>query len=265
MSDWPDDQSVLTRFRRWLDEAHAEADALGEDGGVIPGEAEVSYPGLLRFVEEFTALRHELKLQTKSARGLQEQTEIIVRAMQEAIEQFRSVEANQAEAADRAAKPLVEALVELDEALQRGRKVIETARQRILEDAAGRMHQQLDDLFRGQSLLKRWLCRRWHRATRQICLEHATGIHRSIFESLLEGYGLILNRLGRAMRKHEIYRMQCVGKPADPNSMTVVEVVDDPLQPPGLVVEEVRPGYYWKGKVLRFAEVRAIQGLGIRD
>ena len=42
--------------------------------------------------------------------------------------------------------------------------------------------------------------------------------------------------------------------------MTVVEVVDDPLRPPGLVVEEMRPGYYWKDKVIRFAEVRAVQG-----
>jgi molecular chaperone GrpE (heat shock protein) len=42
--------------------------------------------------------------------------------------------------------------------------------------------------------------------------------------------------------------------------MTVVEVVDDPLHPPGLVVDELRPGYYWKDKVLRFAEVRAVQG-----
>ena len=47
---------------------------------------------------------------------------------------------------------------------------------------------------------------------------------------------------------------------ADPNLMTVVEVVNDPRRPPGLVIEEVRPGYCWKDKVLRFAEVRAVQG-----
>jgi molecular chaperone GrpE (heat shock protein) len=42
--------------------------------------------------------------------------------------------------------------------------------------------------------------------------------------------------------------------------MTVVEVVDDPMLPPGLIVEQIRPGYYWKDKVIRFAEVRAVQG-----
>ena len=39
--------------------------------------------------------------------------------------------------------------------------------------------------------------------------------------------------------------------------MTVIEVVDDPDRPPGEVVDEVRRGYTWRGRVLRFAEVRA--------
>ena len=48
---------------------------------------------------------------------------------------------------------------------------------------------------------------------------------------------------------------------ADPESMIVVEVVDDPNRPPGQVVEEVRRGYTWRGRVFRFAEVRAVRRL----
>jgi molecular chaperone GrpE len=84
-------------------------------------------------------------------------------------------------------------------------------------------------------------------------------MHRDILDSLVAGYQLILNRLQRVMKEQEIYRMECVGKPVDPNSMTVMEVVEDSVSPPGLVVEEVRPGYYWKAKVFRYAEVRAIR------
>ena len=51
-----------------------------------------------------------------------------------------------------------------------------------------------------------------------------------------------------------------VAQQVDPNTMTVLEVVEDPALPPGLVIEEVRRGYYWKAKVFRFAEVRAVQG-----
>ncbi len=55
--------------------------------------------GLIQMAEEFTALRHELKLQTKSGRGLLEQAEAMVSAIRQAIEQFRSVEPKEAQAA----------------------------------------------------------------------------------------------------------------------------------------------------------------------
>ena len=84
-------------------------------------------------------------------------------------------------------------------------------------------------------------------------------LHRDFFDSLTEGYQLILGRLGRAMKQADLYCIECVGKLSDPNLMTVVEVVNDPLKPPGVVIDEVRPGYYWQGKVLRFAEVRAVR------
>ena len=51
--------------------------------------------------------------------------------------------------------------------------------------------------------------------------------------------------------------IDAVGRPVDPEQMIVVEVVDDPSAEPGEVVEEVRRGYTWRGRVLRLAEVRA--------
>jgi len=259
MSSWPDDERILTRFRQWLEEAHAEADA-AVDGQPVDGQPELRSVGLFQLIEEFTALRHELKLQTKSARSLDERSAETVDAMQAAIEQFRAVEAKESEAAERAAKPWIEAVLDLHEALERGRTVIETARRRIVEESARQLHDELDDLFRKQSWWRRWICRRFHHGTRAICSRQAAEVHRGIFESLVEGYGLIQSRLKRVMDKEGLYRVDCVGQPVDPNSMTVVEVVEDPGRPPGLVIEEVRPGYYWKAKVFRFAEVRAIQG-----
>jgi GrpE protein len=40
----------------------------------------------------------------------------------------------------------------------------------------------------------------------------------------------------------------------------VVELADAPDQPPHTVVEELRRGYTWRGRVLRLAEVRATRG-----
>lgn len=272
MNAWPDNENVLARFRGWLEEARAEADAIADEElpEAIPSVGHRGCPtewagesdslGLSQFVQEFTALRHELKLQTKSSRGLAEQTEATLKTMQEAIDLFGSIQAKESQAAQRAAKPLVESLLDLDEALYRGRAVIDAAHRHILEDLSGKLQDQLDELWRRQPVWRRWICRRWHHAAREILLQRTALIHRDVFDSLVEGYGLILKRLGRAMEKEGVYRIQCVGKPVDSNTMTVVEAVVNPLQPPGIVVEEVRPGYYWKDKVIRFAEVRAIQG-----
>jgi len=277
MNDYPNDEIMVSRFRDWLSEARNQADSLESNNGDGDGGAESDNAesgsaendgaeeslyagGLFQLVEQFTAMRHELKLQTKSSRTLEEQNTAVLEAMRQAIAEFRSVEAKESQAAQKAVEPLIETLIDLDEALRRGKAVIENARRRLLEDLAGQLQDQLGDLLRRQPLWRRWICRRWYDAVREILLQRAALGHRGVFDSLLEGYELILKRLQRAMKKKEIYRIECLGKPADPGTMRIIEVVDDPMQPPGLVVEEVRRGYYWKHKVIRFAEVRAVQG-----
>ena len=77
-----------------------------------------------------------------------------------------------------------------------------------------------------------------------------------LVDALLEGYGLIQARLRRAMDTEQILRIACIGQPIDPERMTVIEVVDSDEFAAGFVVDEVRRGYTWRDRVLRFAEVR---------
>ncbi len=112
-----DEEILLNRFRQWLHDARAEAEALVSQPLSDENDDEI---GLYRLVEEFTALRHEVKLQTKGSRGLQEQAEALLPELRQAIEQFRAVEPRKAQAAWIAGKPLAEALADLDEALDRG-------------------------------------------------------------------------------------------------------------------------------------------------
>src|SRR5262249_11029972 len=85
-------------------------------------------------------------------------------------------------------------------------------------------------------------------------------LRRDILDALLEGYGLIQSRLARVMAAERIERISCEGRPVDPERMIVIEVVDDPDRTPGTVVKELRAGYTWKGRVLRYAEVQAASG-----
>lgn len=74
--------------------------------------------------------------------------------------------------------------------------------------------------------------------------------------SLVTGYTMSLQRLERALAQHELEPIPAVGQPFDPERMEVMEVVADSDRPSGEVVEEVRRGYLWRGRVFRYAQVR---------
>jgi molecular chaperone GrpE len=256
-TDPRDDEALLAQFRTWLREARGEAEtlALSALAGAPAGDDAAAEFGLSRLVEEFTALRHELKLQTKSARGLQEQVETLAPALRHAVDRFRALESNE-QAADAVGRPLAAALADLHDALERGRAEIERAQRRLDEDA-----EQAADLFDALHARQRWFRRRltrsYHAQVAALAREQVLRPRRAIFEALAEGYDLIQSRLARALRAERIARIECIGQPVDPERMTVIELVVDGDRPPGVVVEEVRRGYTWQGRVLRFAEVRA--------
>ncbi len=75
-------------------------------------------------------------------------------------------------------------------------------------------------------------------------------------QSILTGYGMSLQRLDRAIEQHGLEPIPAVGEPFDPERMEVLEVVADSQRPSGEVVEEIRRGYLWHGKVFRFAQVK---------
>jgi len=102
-----DAESLLERFRDWLETTRLEAGGLDHSGNGPAADAGADADGrraefgLIQMAEEFTALRHELKLQTKSGRGLTEQAEGMLKAMRQAIDQFRAVEPKDGQGAGR--------------------------------------------------------------------------------------------------------------------------------------------------------------------
>ncbi len=78
---------------------------------------------------------------------------------------------------------------------------------------------------------------------------------------MLEGYNFIQARLRRVLKAERIHTIDCLNRPVDPELMTVVEVVEEADRPPGVVVEQIRRGHTWQGRLLRYAEVRASRAL----
>ncbi len=214
--------------------------------------------GIYRLVEEFTALRHELKLQTKSARGLEEQAQTLLPSLGQAIDAMRSIEPKQAQASWSTGRPLAAILADLDEALDRGRLQTEMAIARLSDEPASTLLNRLDKFQQQQSSPRRLLHGRYHQ---QICeliaLEQQQLDRRAWLDALLDGYRLIQRRLAHALASEGINRIVTVGQPVDPEQMMVVQVVDTDDHPAGMVFDEVRRGYTWNGRLLRCAEVRA--------
>ncbi len=261
MNDQADVEAILEKFRDWLEDARALAD--GPEGIEPRLDSEPGPPprefGIIDLVEEFTALRHELKLQTKSGRGLIEQTDNTVAALRQAIDHFRSVEPREAQAVWSAAKGLAEALADLDEALVRGEREIDRARRQIAEESVRGLETSVTNLFRGRSWVRRRFLRSYHREVIETVRRDGQSRH-ELFDSFLEGYRLIQKRLRRALLSEQVVHIPCEGKPVDPELMTVIEVVDEPRDRPGTVAKELRRGYTWRGRVIRFAEVQAVRG-----
>ncbi len=69
-----------------------------------------------------------------------------------------------------------------------------------------------------------------------------------------------LQRIERALRQHGLETIAAVGEPFDPELMEVVEAVAGSGCPSGEVLDEVRRGYQWNGRVFRYAQVRVARG-----
>ncbi len=71
MRDWPDSEPLLERFRQWLSETHSEAEQTAGDQTPSLERDETASPASAAMADvaaAMTALRHEVKLETKSAR-----------------------------------------------------------------------------------------------------------------------------------------------------------------------------------------------------
>jgi molecular chaperone GrpE len=233
---------ILADFRSWLVEAAAPPATANEPPSV----------DLQTLVAQFTALRHEVNLQTKAARSSLEQTGEALARLRDEVEALE-----EQPAADDDVKPLLKALVDVYDNL--GIALRQATRQReALEKALG-------DLAvapvrpPAASLWSRFFRRTTQSATseeREPRAAEAATLVRSSLDALIAGYKMSLARVDRALAQFELETIPAQGQIFDPELMEAVEVAGDSGLPAGEVVEEVRRGYVWRGAVFRFAQVK---------
>ncbi len=73
--------------------------------------------------------------------------------------------------------------------------------------------------------------------------------------SLVQTLELVLRKFDRTLQDHGVSRIDTVGRPFDPATMSAVGTCKDPEIKDGMVVEEVRGGFLLDDQVMRSAEV----------
>jgi len=235
---------------------------------------------LFTLVGQFTALRQEVNLQTRAVRSQQEQNAESLRHTAETFQSLRQaqqlINAQEAEARlqqiDAAVQPLLKALVdvadsqlltirELTRAVQTVKDLLPERRpaaDSLPQPPATGLFARLFGIGR-LTVYQQQLAQHIESQQQGIATvgpwETTAQIER-ILESALAGLGLGLQRVERILRQFELEPIPTVGRPFDPERMEALEIAPDSNRPPGEVIDELRRGYWRKGKVFRFAQVR---------
>jgi molecular chaperone GrpE len=247
-------EAVLADFRSWLEQA-----------ALSPSEAPVPAPeaepvDLHSLLAQFLALRHEVNLQTRAVRAQQEQNAETLSRLAEAVRAIDGARP-EAPAGGDGVRPLLKTLIDLYDALALARRELQRVQEAVLP--------VLEDFARAEpapppprpSFLARLFGRGPGEAApaagpRPGQAAEVAGRLRAFLDSVITGYTMSLQRLERALRQQGLEAIPCAGRPFDPERMEVLEVVTDSGRPANEVLDEVRRGYVWNGRVFRYAQVR---------
>jgi molecular chaperone GrpE len=223
---------------------------------------------------QFLAVRQEVNLQTRAVRAQQEQNAEALRQLTAALDALRQSQAREEQAQQQAAedvhRPLLKTLIDLYDALAlAGREV---ARMRdTVQPALEQLTAATQDKPQAPPAPRSFWARLFGasaedtearqreaqaRQERERLARDSGERVRQMLASLVTGYTMSLQRIERALRQHGLEVIPAAGERFDPERMEVVEAVADSGRPAGEVIDEVRRGYVWNGRMFRYAQVR---------
>lgn len=210
--------------------------------------------GMIDIVEAFTALRHEWKGQTRTSRDAAESIQAAVAEIRGLEARFKQLVTDAAAGMDdySFSKKLVGVMGEIDIQLERAihaaAKFEENESQRF-----GAIRSEVQAYFRKMNFLGRWFARPLLAFIGKK-LDREAQHHDS---PTLEGLRLIWTQHQNAMKDVGIQRIETAKTPFDPETMNAIGSAPSTEDfPQGSVVDQLSPGYSWRGTIVRFAIVK---------
>jgi molecular chaperone GrpE len=243
---------------------------------------------LATLVNQFTALRHEVNLLTKAARTQQEQTGESLRQLGLAVE---CAQQPPQPTEEEILRPVLKALIDVHDNLSLASRAVQKVQGSILAaldqtdlgpEALGEPKAPIAESRPSLPFWARWLGleqqvrqqmsdtaqqvaeiaqaevsrQRQHLAKQQESRGAAAVRVRQLIEATVTGYTMSLQRLERALQQLGLEMIPTENKPFDPDLMEAVDVIAANGRGDGVVVDELRRGYRWRGQIFRCAQVR---------
>lgn len=249
--------TILEDFRDWL---HQAADSAASDDDDEPEET----VDLHTLTSQYIALRHEINLQTKAARSQQEQSGQALDKLNQALEMAQQIQKRnreqEAKEQEEQLRPLVKTLVDVYDVMALARREVDRVQQvNAAAEAPLSTPTELKLPFWARWLGFRLPLQHVLEQNQKALQERMTNdVQRTqgLLDSIVTGYTMSLQRLERTLKSLELEAIPTVGQTFDPEKMEVVEVAADTGRANMEVLDEVRRGYIWRGRVFRFAQVR---------
>jgi molecular chaperone GrpE len=274
-------EHILADFRRWLQDI---ATRPADQSAILDGEF-----GLHDLVSQFVALRHDVNLQTKAARAQQEQASRSLEALEQALDHLEHADSGTHEETDEAAaetlRPLLKSVLEITDLMNVAGREVDRVRGAIKAhgEALSQARDHLaampaSDHYTEPVAPATFLQRLFGRANSRPLVDESVEKHRrrvidylterdnafdhtctkivQLVESILAGYNMSLERLERTLAQFGLEPIPSEGHTFDPEMMEVVDIVTGTDLPSGQVVQEVRRGYRWRGRMFRYAQVK---------
>lgn len=224
-------EALLSALRQWLVESEQWREPR-EGGAVDPAEFPTGGTNLHTLVGEWLALKQEIRLETRGSKAVREDLGQAVSKFQESASQLSG-----------SARAMLEPLLHERDLLREDLDARQRAWLELLLDlretferAAASSTKTLDRLG--------W--RRWF-------------LPAGLTGGMREGYEWTLRRIDAALEAQGVQQIRCEGQRVDPLRMKVVDTVPRNDLPEGQVTDVVRHGYVSGGRVIRYAEVRAVR------
>ena len=218
--------------------------------------------GLIDVIEAFTAMRQEWRNQSRETRtmaqSLQASRDDLSQLEQRLVGALAKIQDVAAEAiSDDASRRLAETIAEIDQHIVR--VVNATSRTTLANQIridTDSLKTEIAMAGHGLGFIRRWL-------SRPLQSQIDAAVNRWVEtqssrddNASQQGLQMLVDRVQRLMNEQQIQRLETLGKTFDAETMNAIEAVPISTAPSGTVVEQLSPAYAWRGKLIRYAQVR---------